>query len=56
MGTLAERSEVNLVFISYRIEFSRPENPKIHYFFLVETISGDDVIATDKTSKISTAV
>ena len=42
--------------ISYRIEFSRSENPKINIFFLVRTTSGDDVIATDKTSKTSTAV
>ena len=32
------------------------ENPKIHNFFLIRTIFGDDVIATDKTSKAFTAV
>ena len=41
---------------SLRIEFSRPENPKIHEKFLIRTISGDDVIFTDKTSETSAAV
>ena len=52
----AKRRQVNLIMTSLRIEFSRPENPKIHKNFLVRTISGDDVIVSDKTSKASTAV
>jgi len=40
----------------FRTEFSRSWNLKIDEIFLVRTTSDDDVIATDKTSKTSTAV
>ena len=40
----------------FRTEFSGSWNLKIDEIFLVRTTSGDDVIATDKTSKTSTAV
>ena len=40
----------------FRIEFSGSWKPKIDEFFLIRTTSGDDFIATDKTSTTSTAV
>ena len=58
MGTIIIRmgTKVNIKLISFRIQLSRLENPKIHRTFLVRTISGDDVIATDKTSTAFTAM
>jgi len=40
----------------FRTEFSGSWNLKINEIFLVPITSGDDVIATDKTSKTFTAV